>query len=216
MAKEKQKKPRILSPDDPWPQHSKTWFQDAYQVARAYRWSCQPHSSHTGSAKFRCPTGACEYNVYGTGFAGEDAAKDFIKKIQRCTHGGEPTSLQRASELMDAAERLLDAVDRLLRAQNLNATAEGLLFNDPIVTDSEIDGLWREADRLTEEASSELGDLRPDEAVQSVSNDLSEARTLLRKTRQSRKVDAAKARLRALRQRCNALKKLIAESQVDS
>lgn len=206
---------KILGPDDPWPAHSKKWFRDAYEVARNYGWTCEPHSSHTGSAKLRCPSGQCDYLVFGTGADGETAAKQLVKKIQRCPHAVTPRPLQKANEFMDQAERLLDAVDKIRESQEREATAGGLLFDESFASESEVYDLWREAQQLMDEAAHVLGELTVADATADAVSALSEARTLIGRTPPSPQVKDAKQRLRALQQRCEASAQLIAESQAD-
>lgn len=206
----------FYSSTDAWPNHPKPWYREVYKMARDHGWTLETHSSHTGSATLRCPGGSCSLKVFATGRGGESVAKQHKREIERCPHGqGTTDALSQATELLEKAERLLDALDARLERNNLEDRAQALLIDDEVHYENEILDLWQAADALAMEADALLAGLGSpghEEIVATTDNALSEARGLLRPLPRTDDVTRRKSRARALRDRCDAWRKLISHS----
>jgi hypothetical protein len=201
---------------DPWPDHPKPWYREVYKVARGHGWSLQTHTSHTGSATLRCPSGVCEFKVYATGKGAESVAKQHRLMIERCPHGRETVdALARATELLDKAERLLDALDALHESARLDNRMQALLFEDSQANEEEILELWLASDQLTGEAMALLADQTDsdkDATLTSTDGALSEARGILHPLPKSHEVLTQRTRATSLRARCEDHRKLSSHS----
>lgn len=150
----------LYASTDPWPDHPKPWYREVYKIARGHGWTLETHTSHSGSATVRCPSGDCSFKVFATGRGAESVAKQHKLMIKRCPHGpGTIDALTRATELLDKSERLLDALDSLHERDNLNNRVQALLVDNAALHEDEILDLWLAADGLTVEADELLAEL---------------------------------------------------------
>lgn len=206
----------LYSATDPWPGHPKPWFRDVYKIARGHGWTLETHTSHTGSATLRCPSGACSFKVFATGRGAESVAKQHKLMIERCPHApGTIDALTRATELLDKAERLLDALDALHERDNLNDRVQALLVDDADRHEEEILDLWHAADGLAVDADellAGLGRSGQKGIVETTDSALSEARGLLRPLPKTDEVTKQRSRASSLRARCDAYRRLISHS----
>ncbi len=206
----------LYSATDPWPDHPKPWFRDVYKIARGHGWTLETHTSHTGSATVRCPSGDCSFKVFATGRGAESVAKQHKLMIERCPHGPETIdALTRATELLDRSERLLDALDSLHERDNLNNRVQALLVDDADLHEDEILDLWLAADGLAAEADellAGLGTSIQEEIVETTDRTLGAARGLLRPLPKTDGVTMQRTRASSLRARCDAHRKLTSRS----
>jgi hypothetical protein len=206
----------LYAATDPWPDHPKPWYRDVYKIARGHGWTLETHTSHTGSATVRCPSGDCSFKVFATGRGAESVAKQHRLMIERCPHGpGSIDAFTRATELLDKSERLLDALDALNERDKLNNRVQALLVDDANRHEDEILDLWLAADGLTVEADqllAEVGNSGQEDIVKTTDSALSQARGLLRPLPKTDEVTKQRSRASTLRARCDAYRKLISHS----
>lgn len=206
----------LYAATDAWPNHPKPWFRDVYKIARGHGWTLETHTSHTGSATVRCPSGDCSFKVFATGRGAESVAKQHKLMIERCPHGpGTIDALTRATELLDRSERLLNALDSLRERDNLNNRVQALLVNDADRHKDEILDLWLAADGLAAEAGELLAGLDtsiPEEIVETTDRNLGAARRILRPLPKTDEVTRQRTRASSLRVRCDAHRKFISHS----
>ncbi len=206
----------LYASTDPWPDHPKPWYREVYKIARGHGWTLETHTSHSGSATVRCPSGDCSFKVFATGRGAESVAKQHKLMIKRCPHGpGTIDALTRATELLDKSERLLDALDSLHERDNLNNRVQALLVDNAALHEDEILDLWLAADGLTVEADellAELGSSGQEQIVDTTDRTLGAARGLLRPLPKTDEVTKQRTRASSLRARCDAHRKLISRS----
>ncbi|WP_251153305.1 hypothetical protein [Cellulosimicrobium sp. Marseille-Q4280] len=123
-------------PADRWPEHSKQWFQDALAEARSAGWHFLDFSSHSfGLVACRVDLeDRCEFPIFSTGRAGEDAAQTLQKMVRRCPHRapeakpfGAAAHLGRAEDSLKKGQRLASAAEVCLAAQDASNHAQELL-----------------------------------------------------------------------------------------
>jgi hypothetical protein len=205
------------APADAWPDHSKSWFNDLFKKARGHGWSLETHSNH-GTYTLLCPAGVCRLLVYSTGKGGESVAKNFGKRIERCIHSAATTdALTRAIEKLDQAERLLNALDTIHERDHVDSRTQSMLFDPEGFDEDEVNELFLQVDRLTEEATALLDDdLKQADSgtiVDATGAILSEARGLLNPLSDKNPlVKEQKERLAALRARCEELRRISGHS----
>lgn len=206
----------LYAATDPWPDHPKPWFRDVYKIARGHGWTLETHTSHTGSATVRCPSGDCSFKVFATGRGAESVAKQHKLMIERCPHGpGTIDALTRATELLDKSERLLNALDSLHERDNLNNRGQALLVDDADRHEEEILGLWLAADECTAKANELLAGLDTSnrkELVKTTHRTLGKVRGLLRPLPKTDEITLQRTRANSLRARCDAHRKLLSHS----
>jgi len=123
---------RQYGPDEPWPEHPKSWFRDALAVARRAGWSLKKLQGHSWGI-VRCPAADTsrqhKYLVFSSGRAGEDAARELERQVRCCPHGiradADPLSI--AEEHAQAAERHVQAAEQLSTSERQRQRASELL-----------------------------------------------------------------------------------------
>lgn len=217
---------------DRWPRHDKQWFRDALGKARRQGWLYKVLTNH-GVGVVYCQDPRqdpddepCTFAVYSTGRAGESAARELVRLVDRCPHmpPADRPPLAQAEHHLDSAERLLEAAEALIEklrhedaATEAWAMATELLDQVEASTD-EVEGLMSRAAREDREAQAAAGDaddlLRsldhvaetPASAVEAAEYEVHQAQATLKDLPQRSTVRALGRRVLAVRAKLNDLK----------
>lgn len=137
------------SASDVWPEHPKSYWNDALALARSHSWNLVTFSGHSWG-RIRCASGECAVLIFSTGRGGESVAGDAQRMIERCRHGPGGDPLVDIAARLDKAERLTDAAEHLIAAEHTLEAAEMLDSADSIVDEA---ALWGEFQELVDQAS---------------------------------------------------------------
>ncbi|MEU0640416.1 hypothetical protein ABZ338_29810 [Streptomyces albidoflavus] len=153
---------RCYQPHEEWPRHSKAWWRESLNLARAAGWHLKSFTGHAWG-RIMCDPAldeSCSFLVLSTGNGGEDAAHDARKRIERCPHIAAATSHQilvRAAMLLEQADGLMDAADACLTAEDRACEAEEL-WSCASSAAAEAEQLLEQAVRADEQASALLAE----------------------------------------------------------
>ena len=209
---------RWYSPDEEWPDHQKSWFQESLIFVRSSGWHLKKFTGHTwGKVYCQRPTEnltPCAFIVFSTGRSGENAAMEMRKQVTKCPHSASPFAT--ASKRLSLVERMVDAATRLIERLRLRANyvgnyerAEELLsYAEAEAKDieqliEEGDANLRMYDAVGEEVEASLSEAGIEERsveglVEAAEDIAAEVKSNLRQLPQSSQVKALKERLKAV------------------
>lgn len=196
---------------DEWPRHDNKAWQEVLDRIRELGWPCPAWTSSHPKIVMDCPDSdrRCRITAFSTGKGSESAAKEALKRADRCPHRKISDELTHVDELLDTASRFIDGAGELLRRGEIDHRLEELLTHaTESIESAEAALIEQEFDELADELDSM--DLPASESAkehfESAGTPLREARLTLRDLPgRSDEVQKRRNRLEQLTQRRKAI-----------